>query len=67
MLSVIAEGKENGRVVARQARDPLDKLFENVRANIIAGHFTKEHNASILFAVGKKLEDRAHRADPSQI
>ena len=63
VLSVIAEGMENGRVVARQAKDALDKLFENVRADIIAEHFTKEHNASMLFAVARDLEDRAHRVD----
>src|SRR3546814_9916672 len=28
VLSVISEGMENGRVVARQAKDALDKLFE---------------------------------------
>ena len=67
VLSVIAERMENGRVVARQAKDALGKLFENVRADIIAEHFAKEHNASTLFAVAKELEDRAHRADPSQI
>jgi hypothetical protein len=67
VLSVISEGMENGRVVARQAKGALDKLFENVRADIIAEHFTKEHNASTLFAVAKELEDRAHRADSSQI
>lgn len=67
VLSVIAEGMQNGRVVARQARDALDKLFENVRADIIAEHFTKEHNASTLFAVARDLEDRAHRVDASQI
>ena len=66
-LSIIAEGMENGRVVARQAKDALDKLFENVRADIVAEHFTKEHNASTLFAVARDLEDRAHRANPEQI
>ncbi len=67
VLSVIAEGMENGRVMARQVKSALDKLFENVRADIIAEHFTKEHNASTLFAVARELEDRAHRADPSQV
>lgn len=67
VLSVIAEGMENGRVVARQAKDALDKLFENVRADIIAEHFIKEHNASTLFAVARELEDRAHRTDATQI
>lgn len=67
VLSVIAEGMENGRVVARQAKDALDKLFENVRADIIAEHFAKEHNASVLFAVAKELEESAHRVDSAQI
>lgn len=67
VLSVISEGMENGRVVARQAKVALDKLLESVRADIIAEHFTKEHNASMLFAVAKELEDRAHRADAAQI
>jgi len=67
VLSVIAEGMENGRVVARQAKDALDKLFENVRADVIAEHFTKEHNASTLYTVAKDLEDHAHRADAAQI
>jgi hypothetical protein len=35
--------------VARQAKDALDKLFESVRADIIAEHFAKEHNAATLF------------------
>jgi hypothetical protein len=67
VLSVIAEGMENGRVVARQAKSALDRLFENVRADIIAEHFAKEHNAGALFAVAKELEDRAHRADFMQV
>jgi hypothetical protein len=67
VLSVIAEGMENGRVVSRQAKDALDKLFENVRADIIAEHFIKEHNASTLFAVARESEDRAHRTDAAQI
>ncbi len=29
--------------------------------------FTREHNASMLFAVARDLEDRAHRVDGSQI
>lgn len=67
VLSVIAEGMKNGRVVARQATDALDKLFENVRADIIAEHFAKEHNASSLFAAAKELEERAHQVDSAQI
>lgn len=67
VLSVIAEGMENGRVVARQAKDALDKLFESVRGDIIAEHFAKEHNAATLFNVAKELDDRAHSVDASKI
>ncbi|WP_162800681.1 hypothetical protein [Acidibrevibacterium fodinaquatile] len=67
VLSVIAEGMENGRVVARQAKQALEKLFENVRADIIAEYFVKEHNSSALFAAAKELEERAHQVDATQI
>jgi hypothetical protein len=67
VLSVLAEGMENGRVVARQAKDALDKMLETVRADIIAEHFSKEHNAGVLFAVAKELDDRAHSSDRSKI
>jgi hypothetical protein len=67
VLEVIAKGMENGRVVSRQAQDALEKMFESVRADIIAEHFTKEHNASALFAVAKELDDCAHSVQPSKI
>lgn len=67
VLSVISDGMSNGRVIASQARQALEKLFESVRADIIAEYFSKEHNASVLFSVARELEDRAHRADPSEI
>lgn len=66
VLSVIAEGMANGRVIARQAKDALQSLFENVRADIIAEYFAKEHNASSLFAVARELEDHAHRTNFKQ-
>lgn len=67
ILSVIAEGMENGRVLSRMAKDALDKLFQNVRADIVAEHFAKEHNASTLFSVAKELDDHAHSIDASKI
>lgn len=67
VLGVISEGMENGRVIAKQARDAFSKLFENLRADIIAEHFSKEHNAALLFNVAKELDDRAHVADGSRI
>jgi hypothetical protein len=48
VLEVIAKGTENGRVVSRQAHDALQKMFESVRAHVIAEYFTKEHNAAAL-------------------
>ena len=67
VLEVIAKGMPNGRVVSKQANDALTKMFESVRADIIAEHFSKEHNASTLFAVAKELDDRAHTVRPSEI
>src|SRR3954452_24053424 len=42
-------------------------MFESVRADIIAEHFTKEHNAGVLVVVAKELDERAHSADRSNI
>jgi hypothetical protein len=67
VLEVIAKGIDNGRVVSRQARDALGKMFESVRADIIAEHFTKEHNAAVLVAVAKELDNCAHSLDPTKI
>jgi hypothetical protein len=67
VLDVIANGMSNGRVVSRQAGEALAKMFENVRADIIAEHFAKEHNAVTLFPVAKELDDRAHSLDPAKI
>jgi hypothetical protein len=67
VLDVIAEGMENGRVISRQAKGALEKMFESVRADIIAEYFTKEHNAGALVAVAKELDDRAHSVDPAKI
>jgi hypothetical protein len=67
VLEVIAKGMANGRVVSRQANDALEKMFEGVRADVIAEHFTKEHNAAALVAVAKELDDRAHSVDSTEI
>jgi hypothetical protein len=60
VLSVIARGVDNGRVIARQAGDALDQMFTSVRAEIIAEFFAKEQNSSHLFPVARELEARAH-------
>jgi hypothetical protein len=67
VLEVISNGMPNGRVVASQVEGALDKLFEGVRADIIAEHFSKEHNASALFMVAKELDERAHSVQSSKI
>jgi hypothetical protein len=67
VLDVISNGSPNGRVVAKQAGEALAKMFEGVRADIIAEHFAKEHNAVTLFQVAKELDDRAHSLDASGI
>jgi hypothetical protein len=67
VLEVIGKGMTNGRVVSMQAKEALDKMFESVRADIIAEHFTKEHNAGNLVSVAKELDDRAHSVDATKI
>ena len=66
VLAVIAEGMENGRVISRQAQTALNKLFKDVRADIVAEYFTKEQNASVLVTVAKELDGRAHRIDTTK-
>jgi hypothetical protein len=67
VLNVISEGLPNGRVVSKQAGDALTNMFESVRADIIAEHFAKEHNAAALFPVAKELDDQAHGLDATKI
>ena len=67
VLEALSSGMENGRVVSRQARDALDKLFKNVRSDIIAEYFSRENNASSPFSVAKELDDRAHSTDSAQV
>lgn len=67
VLDVIAEGMKNGRVIARGAKDALDRMLIDTRADIIAEYFSREQNAGTLFIVAKELDDRAHSMDPSVI
>ncbi len=60
ILSIISSGMENGRVMAMQVKEALDRMFGSVRAEIIAEHFSREHNAGVLFSVARELDDRAH-------
>jgi hypothetical protein len=67
VLGVISEGMANGRVVAKQAGDAFERLFENVRAEIVAEYFSKEHNAALLFNVAKEFDERAHSPQFSKV
>jgi hypothetical protein len=61
VLSLIEESMENGRVVARQAKEQIDRRFGTVRADILAEYFSREHNASQLVAIARELEATAHQ------
>ena len=67
VLKLIREGMENGPAVSRQAEEAMQKMFKEVRADIIAEHFSKEQNASALVSVAKELDDRAFCQDPKNI
>jgi len=67
VLTVLSGAMENGRVVATQARDAFEQLFEQVRSDIIAEFFSREHNSVSLFTVARELDERAHSIDPSTL
>ncbi|WP_143749592.1 hypothetical protein [Mesorhizobium sp. WSM3879] len=67
VLNVLSGAMENGRVVATQARDAFERLFEQVRSDIIAEFFSREHNSASLFTVARELDERAHSIDPSTL
>ena len=66
VLDVISTGMENGRVVSQQAKDALNKLFKDIRADIIAEYFSREYNASSLFNVAKELDKCAFSKEKGQ-
>lgn len=61
VLSVISKSIQNGGVLARQTGDAIDRMFADVRAEIIAEFFAKEKNAGLLFPVARELESVAHK------
>ncbi|RRR99926.1 hypothetical protein EIP75_23515 [Aquabacterium soli] len=63
-LAALAEGMQNGRAIAAQAREQLTKRLAGVRADIVAEHFAREHNAQHLFPVAKEFDDYAHDVTP---
>jgi hypothetical protein len=66
VLALIEESMENGRVLARQARDHIDRRFGAVRADIVAEYFSREHNSSLLVTLARELEEMAHRRPAPQ-
>ena len=67
VLSVISKSVQNGGALARQTADAIDRMFEDVRAEIIAEFFAKEQNAVLLFPVARELESLAHKRGRSEL
>ena len=66
-LEVVAEGLPNGKAIAAQAQDQFNQRLQDVRADIIAEFFMREHNAQHLFNVARELEFAAHTSgDPTR-
>ncbi|SFB53566.1 hypothetical protein [Delftia tsuruhatensis] len=59
-LEAIAEGIKNGKAIAAQAQQQLEKNLEGIRADVIAEYFMREHNAQHLFNAGRDLEAAAY-------
>lgn len=59
-LEALTESMQNGRAIAAKAREQLQQRLTDVRPEVIAEHFMREHNAQHLFAVARELEAAAH-------
>lgn len=67
VLSVVADGMENGRAVARQVKDAIERQIINLRGDVVAEYFSREHNAAPLFNVAKELDNAAHATTPEKL
>lgn len=67
VLSIMEQGIENGRSVARRTRGAINDLFGQIRAEIIAEFFARDHNAAQLFLVARELDRHAHLTDRNGI
>jgi hypothetical protein len=67
VLGVIANGVNNGKVIARQTGDAINEMFASLRAEIIAEFFAKGENLQMLFAVARELEGKAHARSRSEM
>jgi hypothetical protein len=59
-IDALSEGLLNGRAIAAQAREQLQKRLADIRAEVIAEYFMREHNAQHLFNVARELDEAAH-------
>jgi hypothetical protein len=59
-LDALSEGMQNGRAIAAQARQQLERRLEGVRADVISEYFMREHNAQHLFNGAREFEAAAH-------
>lgn len=60
VLAALAEGVDNGRGLAAKAREQFEQRFVNIRADIVAEHFAREHNSQHLFSAAKIFDEAAH-------
>jgi len=64
-IEALSEGMQNGRAIAAQARQQLERRLEGMRADVIAEYFMREHNAQHLFQAARELDATAHTvSDP---
>lgn len=59
-IEALSEGMQNGRAIAAQARQQLERRLEGMRADVIAEYFMREHNAQHLFQAARELDAAAH-------
>lgn len=63
-LNVISESISNGKTIAAQAKEKIDEKLSQIRANVIAEYFAREHNSQALFSVAKEFDVAAHSLNP---
>jgi len=61
VLALLEENMENGKVIANEAKRAITASFQGVRADILAEHFSREHNSSQLVPIARELESLAHQ------
>jgi len=59
-LFALSEDMQNGKAIAAQARAQLNKRFSEIRADVVAEYFMREHNSQHLFSAARDLDTAAH-------